>query len=71
MKAKNAKVGTKVVVKEGVFSSFYEEGQVGVIEQIDSKGCVVVRFEHNNDYWLVQLQLDALKLLNKKEKRND
>lgn len=69
MKFKNAKVGTKVVVKEGVFSSCYVEGQVGVIEQIDSKGCVVVRFEHNNDYWWVQL--DALKLLNKKEKKDD
>lgn len=69
MKFKNAKVGTKVVVKKGVFSGFYEEGQVGVIEQIDSKDCVVVRFEHNNDYWWVQL--DDLKLLNKKEKQDD
>lgn len=71
MKFKNAKVGTKVVVKKGVFSisSYYGEGQVGVIEQIDSKDCVVVRFERDNDYWWVQLH--ELNLLNKKEKQDD
>ncbi len=69
MKFKNAKVGTKVVVKKGVCSSYYEEGQVGVIEQLDSKDCAVVRFERDNDYWWVQLS--ELELLNKKEKRND
>ena len=69
MKFKNAKVGTKVVVKKGVFSSYYEGGQVGVIEQLESKGCVVVRFERNNDYWWVQLS--ELELLNKKEKQDD
>ena len=69
MKFKNAKVGTKVVVKGGVFNICYEEGQVGVIEQIDSKDCVVVRFKQNNNYWWVRLH--ELELLNKKEKQDD
>ena len=71
MKAKNAKVGTKVVVKKGVSERRYKEGQTGTIDNIDSGyGYYVgVNFDHDGNYWCVGL--DELKLLNKKEKRND
>ena len=55
MKAKNAVVGTRVQVKEGVTSSFYESGQTGVIEVVCSDLDVLVRFDISNDQWYVPL----------------
>ena len=71
MKFKNAKVGTKVVVKKGVSTRCYKEGQTGTIVVIDSGyGYYVgVNFDHDGNCWCVGI--DELKLLNKKDKRND
>ena len=56
MKAKNAVVGTRVQIKKGVISGFYEAGQTGVIKRLDTDGDAVVRFDHNNDYWYVGIK---------------
>ena len=56
MKAKNAVVGTRVQVKEGVTSSFYESGQTGVIEKLCADEDVIVRFDHDNDSWYVLIE---------------
>lgn len=69
MKAKNAKVGTKVVVKKGVSTRWYKEGQTGTIDNIDSRFVVGVNFDNDGNCWCVGL--DELKLLNKKEKQDD
>ena len=69
MKFKNAKVGTKVVVKKGVVTEWYKEGQTGTIDNIDSEYYVGVNFDYDGNCWCVGI--DELKLLNKKEKRND
>lgn len=69
MKAKNAKVGAKVVVKKGVSTRWYKEGQTGTIVDIDSEYYVGVNFDYDGNRWFVGI--DELKLLNKKEKRND
>lgn len=53
MKAKNAVVGTRVQIKQGVNSGFYRAGQTGIIEKIISPDEVTVRFDHDNDYWYV------------------
>lgn len=55
MKAKNAVVGTRVQVKKGVRAGFYSEGQTGVIEQLSTYHDVIVRFDHDNDYWYVAI----------------
>ena len=56
MKAKNAVVGTRVKIKEGVRTGFYSEGQTGVIERLSTDGDVIVRFDHDNDYWYVAIE---------------
>ena len=55
MKAKNAVVGTRVQIKKGVRTGFYSEGQTGVIEKLDTDDDVIVRFDHDNDYWFVPI----------------
>ena len=57
MKAKNAVVGTRVKIKEGVDTKRYRTGQTGVIEQLSTCGDVAaVRFDHDNDYWYVPIK---------------
>lgn len=56
MKAKNAVVGTRVQIKKGVSTEFYEAGQTGVIERLDVDDDAVVRFDHNKDYWYVLIK---------------
>lgn len=53
MKAKNAVVGTRVQIKKGVRTGFYSDGQTGLIERLCDDGNVIVRFDHDNDYWYV------------------
>lgn len=53
MKVKNAVVDTRVQIKKGVECSFYKAGQTGVIERLSTDDDVVVRFDHDNDYWFV------------------
>ena len=56
MKAKNAVVGTRVQIKKGVRTGFYSEGQTGIIERSSTDGNVIVRFDHDNDYWFVHIE---------------
>ena len=56
MKAKNAVVGTRVQIKKGVRTGFYSEGQTGVIEKLSTDDDVIVRFDHDNDYWYVPIE---------------
>ena len=56
MKAKNAVVGTRVQIKKGVENTFYESGQTGVIERLDTGSVVIVRFDHDNDFWYVDVE---------------
>ena len=56
MKAKNAVVGTRVQIKKGVRTSFYSEGQTGVIERLSTDDDVIVRFDHDNDHWYVLIE---------------
>lgn len=53
MKAKNAVVGTRVKIKKGIVNAFYSAGQTGVIERLSTDDDVIVRFDHDNDYWFV------------------
>ena len=56
MKVKNAVVGTRVQIKKGVRTGFYSEGQTGIIERVSTADDVIVRFDHNNDYWFVPIE---------------
>ena len=56
MKAKNAVVGTRVQIKKGVRTGLYSEGQTGVIEKLSTDDDVIVRFDHDNDYWFVPIE---------------
>ena len=51
MKAKNAVVGTRVQIKKSATSRFYKAGQTGVIEKLDTADVVIVRFDHDKDFW--------------------
>lgn len=53
MKIKNAVVGTRVQIKKDVVTPYYNAGQTGVIERLSTADDVVVRFDHDNDYWFV------------------
>ena len=59
MKVKNAVVGTRVQIKKGISTGFYSAGQTGVIEKLltgDDAGIVTVRFDHDNDFWYVDIE---------------
>ena len=56
MKAKNVVVGTRVQIKKGVISQFYKSGQTGVIEELSDADDVIVRFDHDNDFWYVGIK---------------
>lgn len=56
MKAKNAVVGTRVKIKKGIRTEWYKAGQTGVIEKLSTDDDVIVRFDHDNDFWFVPIE---------------
>ncbi len=57
MKAKNSVVGTRVQIKKGVSTGFYEAGQTGVIDRYDAgDDSAKVVFDHDGDWWYVELE---------------
>ena len=56
MKAKNAVVGTRVKIKKGVCTEWYKAGQTGVIGKLSTDDDVIVRFDHDNDFWFVPIE---------------
>ena len=56
MKAKNAVVGTRVQIKKGVSTDWYEAGHTGVIEKLGADGTAIVVFDHDGDWWYVALE---------------
>lgn len=57
MKAKDAVVGTRVRIKKGVSTKWYEAGQIGVIVGYNVEvDFAIVVFDHDGDLWYVAVE---------------